>query len=447
MKNYLVNATKKRLLLEIKDFISRHPVYKNIPVYNRYPYKERVQEGIILKNSSASRMPLSADNFQASVYSFVTLTGYKNSPSLSIEWAKEDALHLSNKIEKEDVSHQFTSINNVITLSQEIVKGQTDLFYANSFSDVEVYINNNRVVPSQVDGQKKTIILPTAPLINSKVEVTYWVRNLVAPGVYQFEVTEADPVTEKYAFMIDCLLDKEEILINSATGTETSTQLTYTPVYPNSLTLYENDELMSQGIDFNIDEMSGIISFINTPLTGSTIRAEYRVKGLTTGPFQIDQTNTSNNTALPGVILAFGRAISLYDKHFIIVTKDREHVADEYSGKWEMTFSLDVYAKDSIQVEEIIDLVTSYLLVYRKEQLDGEGLALVNCNFSGESEEVYDEVTNQQHYIGSIDYNLLTEWIMHKPAVMSVKGFNLTMAVLENAPVVVINPNTFERIR
>ena len=53
MYNHLVNATKNRIIQELRDLFYRHPTYKNLEIYNRFPINERIQEGIIVRNQIA----------------------------------------------------------------------------------------------------------------------------------------------------------------------------------------------------------------------------------------------------------------------------------------------------------------------------------------------------------------------------------------------------------
>ena len=464
MFNFLINATKNRIILELKDVLSKHPAYKDLEIFNRFPYTERIQEGIVVKNSSANRMPLSADNFQGTVYSIVTFGKNKHNKGLSLEWVKEDEAHLTSWMYLQDFSPQipsgYTGIETlIINLDEHMLKGGRNLKYADSLKDLEVYVNNSRVVPIYVDGKNKKIGLsPILP--NSSIEISYWVRNTAAPGVYQVEITDGDPILNKWEFMVDALLDKEDILITKALGTETSFQTKHRPIYKGSLKLRENEHLMEElrednsnaaTADYIVDYTTGIITLIKIPypvLRNASVRANYRVKGLSTGPFKIPNANYAHNQAIPGVILAFGRGISLGDKHYIVIHKDREIAALEYSGKWETAISLDVYAKDSVKVEEIIDITTSYLNTYRKEQLDAEGIYLVDVSFGGESEEIFDESTGDLQYLGSVEYNFLTEWIMHKPVLQTIEGYTINAEVIVSAEPFVPDRNIqFERIR
>jgi hypothetical protein len=204
---------------------------------------------------------------------------------------------------------------------------------------------------------------------------------------------------------------------------------------------------MDVGVDYVVDYTTGIITFLTPPLKNSKIEAFYRVRGVSTGPFEIPTYNHANNTALPGVVIAFGRGVAVGDKHFIVISKERETIAQEYSGKWEMGVSLEIYAKDSHKIEEISDITTSHLLFFRKEQLDEEGIYLVDVNFGGEAEEVYDEQTNDLYYTGSVEYSFMTEWILHRPLLQTIEGFLITSEIFDEDSFIIPGRNTnFERI-
>ena len=459
MYNYLVNAAKERIIFELKTLFKNHPAYSNLEIYNRYPYNERIQEGIIVKNTSASKMALAADNFQGSVYSYVCYANHSNFPGKSLEWVREDESHLAEWRYREDYSDQFTSTNTLIKMNDNMLEGKKDLRFTSDIRNVDVFVNNERVIPYRVDGENKVIdiinIFDAGKLhLGSKVEVSYWYRNLVPSGVYQLEIVSGDPTIHKYQFMVDAVLDREQLLFEKYKG-ETTVRLDHYPVYPKSLKIKENgyfidetDPLTGES-NYILDENSGIITFTNVTnpiLTNSKIEAFYRTQGLSTGPFEISYFNVAVNTAIPGVVLAFGHGVSVGDKQFVIVNRDRILTAQEFSGKWEMSVSLDVYAKDSYKVEELIDLTTGYINAYRKSDLETEGIALTDINFGGESEEVFDEATGDLVYKGSVDYSFLTEWLMHKPLLQTIEGYTLDVFEIPNIYIEPMNKN-FEKIR
>jgi len=88
---YLLNALKRRLVQELKDSFSKHPVYAKLApnIQNKFAFKERPQFGIIVKGSSSNKVQLSADNFMGTIESHVMLA-YVGQPTYPIEWVRED---------------------------------------------------------------------------------------------------------------------------------------------------------------------------------------------------------------------------------------------------------------------------------------------------------------------------------------------------------------------
>lgn len=91
MYYYLRSALKRRLILELKDSFSFHPVYRKIVpfIQNRYAFTERPQFGIVVKGSSTSKVALSGDNYVGAIASHVMLA-YVGQPAYPIEWVRED---------------------------------------------------------------------------------------------------------------------------------------------------------------------------------------------------------------------------------------------------------------------------------------------------------------------------------------------------------------------
>jgi hypothetical protein len=89
---YLIASLKRRLIHELKDSFSRHPLYSKITpfIQNKYAFDERPQFGIVVKGSSANKVALSGDNFLGTVESHVMLA-YLGQPVFPLEWIREDA--------------------------------------------------------------------------------------------------------------------------------------------------------------------------------------------------------------------------------------------------------------------------------------------------------------------------------------------------------------------
>lgn len=93
----LVSALKRRLVLELQDSFSRHPVYSKITpfIQNKYSFSERPQYGIVVTGASSSKLQLAGDNFMGTVHSHVLLT-YLENVSYMLEWVREDTAVVHN---------------------------------------------------------------------------------------------------------------------------------------------------------------------------------------------------------------------------------------------------------------------------------------------------------------------------------------------------------------
>lgn len=91
MYYYLIGSLKRRLVNELQDSFSRHPVYSKIVpfIQNRYEFTSRPQYGIVVKGSSANKVQLSGDNYIGTVVSHVMLA-HVGQPAYPIEWVRED---------------------------------------------------------------------------------------------------------------------------------------------------------------------------------------------------------------------------------------------------------------------------------------------------------------------------------------------------------------------
>jgi hypothetical protein len=88
---YLTSALKRRIILELQDSFSKHPIYNKITpfIQNKYAFTERPHFGIVVKGSSANKIQLSGDNFIGTVQSYVMLA-HVGQPAFPIEWIQED---------------------------------------------------------------------------------------------------------------------------------------------------------------------------------------------------------------------------------------------------------------------------------------------------------------------------------------------------------------------
>ena len=340
---YLVQALKRRLILELKDSFAQHPVYQKITpfIQNRFSFEERPQYGIVVKGSSTSKVVLASDNFVGTLQSHVMLA-YVGQAVYPIEWVRED-------------------------LKAIVKNGMQTL-----------------------------------------------------PGVYYIEILHAptNPGESGY-FVVDPLLTvNDEPVFMFQSGIEREVQLQRAPT-PNTLRLYENRSfLLRENVDYTVDYTTGAIQLISSFGAGSTLSADYRYPGDSIGPVEF-QWNTADTTTLPGVVLAFGKRSADNQRVAVVVYSDRVDAAQVYGGKNEVSFDLDVIARDPTQMEEISDLVQMYLLK-RKSLLEFEGIELLDVSMGGEGEEVADETGENFFYQASMSVQLRADWEFHIPLPLTI---------------------------
>ena len=98
MQNWLTNATKTRIIRELRKMLFDHPRYRDdhLNVQNKFSFEERPQRGIIVNGASADRVRLSADNYVGRLSSFVMQTTIGTFPGTSLEWVKENKSYLEH---------------------------------------------------------------------------------------------------------------------------------------------------------------------------------------------------------------------------------------------------------------------------------------------------------------------------------------------------------------
>jgi hypothetical protein len=229
------------------------------------------------------------------------------------------------------------------------------------------------------------------------------------PGVYFVELTEDNE------FYVDPMLDvRSEQVMQSD---DTTAQL-MNPFIEGTLRLYEgpNGFLLKDGINYVADAATGKITLVEgLPLDGHRrLIADYRYAGESTGPHKLAE-NRSNITAIPGVVLAFGRRNQKGDRQAIMVYGRREASAFEYGGKWELSLDIDVIARDVYAQQEIADQSVMYLWGVLRSRLSKEGIEISDVAMGGESEEIYDETGDDYFYNSNFSITLQTDWFIHVP--------------------------------
>jgi hypothetical protein len=248
-----------------------------------------------------------------------------------------------------------------------------------------------------------------------------------APGVYYLEVLKAPTdAGDQGAFIIDPLLTaSDEPVLMFRTGVEAEAQLQQVPVR-HTLRLYENRNfLLRENTDYSVDYQTGAIQLLTAFGAGSTLSADYRYAGPSIGPVPF-YWNTPDSTTLPGVVLAFGKRAEDGQKVAVVVYQDRVDAAKAFGGKFEVSFDMDVIARDTVQMEEIADLTMMYLWAHKKERLEFEGIEIMDVSMGGEAEEVADETGEEFFYQASLSVQLRADWEAHVPLPLTISKVTQT---------------------
>jgi hypothetical protein len=348
---YLTRAVKSRLILELQDSFAAHPEFKKLVPYiqNKFAYEEKPQFGIVVKNTSASKIQMSADNFIGTVIAHCQKAHVENHPGVSAEWIRED----------------------------------TQAIRAN-------------------DGE-----FPSPP------------------GIYYAEVTAVNTEDFTADFVVNPLLDVfREFLFEVSDSTPSDghvATVSSAPIHEGTLYVYADDVRLVEGTHYTVNLTTGEITFTYEAENYTRMYVNYKYPTAERGPYTVGR-NSLNNTAVPGVVIAFGRQMTVGDQFAIIITPKRTIAAQEYGGKWEVSVSFDVLARDPIQLEEISDLVLMYLWGQKKDILEYSGLIIQDVAHGGEADEVYDETGQEMYYLTSMDLTIQTDWNIHVPVPFYIEG-------------------------
>jgi len=352
----LTSALKRRFIEELRRYWSYHPKYRDDLVQNiqgKFSFKERPQHGIIIKTGSGNRVDFSADNYLGLIESYCLLTRVMNKPGLSIEWVREDSRAIQQN------NGKFPSPPGVYYI--DIVAPSTDL-----------------ADPATVCAQQH------------KVDKVFYVDPLV-------EVMH-EPVA---------LLD------------ETHAQLMHIPARWLRLFEMPSGFRLVEGTNFTLDQdlsgnLTGGITLMTELTGGRWLQADYRYQAESSGPYPIHEMH-ANNSAIPGVVLAFGRKADVGDQLAVIVHDIRRPAYQEYGGKWEMQLDCDVMSRDVHAQQEIVDQTVVYLWGVLRSYLSHQGIEITDVSMGGESEEPYDENGDDLFYNATFSITCQTDWSIHVP--------------------------------
>jgi len=245
------------------------------------------------------------------------------------------------------------------------------------------------------------------------------------PGVYRVSIVDSDldadgVPTGRHQFQVDSVLDVTDEAV--AIAPDRVTGFLQNPYVPGTLRIFElpsNFELV-EGVNFTGDPETGQITLGDPLPTGLYLSADYRYDGGTTGPFNIE-SERAHYEAIPGAILAFGRRITPGDQIAVVVTDRRENVAKEYGGRWDLSVEIDLWARDVDDQREMTDLMLAWLPSVLRDQVAMQGVWITSVDFGGETEEPYDDNSDDYFYGATISIQTQTDWQLWVPLPIRIK--------------------------
>lgn len=435
--NRYAGEVRERIIKELRMKFSMNPKWRHITndIVRAFPIidprgEKRLypSESIIVTNASNSMQRLAADNAVGTYFSFLTKIDFVGGKKgLFLNWIEEDTYNLLI-LKEEDVS---SSINeNKLYLSKYPIVNEKNAEITYNPNHIKIYQNGIRIFPQELNGRTGEVIFGF-DLTPGTYTARYFYRNLEAIGVYQIEVTkdfkddENVPPQERldFEFYIDPVYKRDELLTSSLNGTSTF-QLAC-PVlevaFGDGLKGYALEIFMDRtirliaGTDYLFDANTNSITILSPPVVnGSEITASYRTEGQSIGPFK-QTRNTYNNSALKGVILAFGDQIEIGDKAYIEISDSRQPSAQVYGSLWQISLDLQINAKDPNNSIELCKLVHQYIEMDLRPSLSFEGIEIEEVSMGGESNETYLDNTGDPYFSGSISINCKSFWEQRFP--------------------------------
>ncbi|MDO8640293.1 MAG: hypothetical protein Q7R33_02015 [Nitrosarchaeum sp.] len=274
-------------------------------------------------------------------------------------------------------------------------------------------------------GNFKGIVISYTVLANLKNQsgrMIEWVRedvanidNLVKPGFYVVEMpTDSTFTVEPYLTVVDEVLTIEAIGFGQATLQHQNINV------GSEYVIAETTQKLVRDQHYSIDYVTGIITFLQAVEDFGEITVDYQYLGTKTGPFDVT-VDTSNNQAIPGVTLAFGKFLKAGSLQVVVVYPSRQEVAKSFAGKWKMNVTLSTVAQDTDTQEQLIDLAAMYIWTVLQEKLVDDGIYIDNITMSGESEEEEVKTSNELSFLADLSFSVEVEWEVLQPILGVVK--------------------------
>ena len=446
-----VGPIRDRLLNELRHEFAQRPRYKELAEYisTYFPFKERPQYGIIAKDISVNPQRLSPQNFMGRAHSHVTLmresTPHGAPPGQFISWVKENTRNLYRQECREDVSGQVDGFVNEFQLANTRISdpetgkaltlqpGETAI----SFIAMNAFVNDEPILIREVNAKLGTIVLDRPPPLGSRVDVTYWWKDLVPPGWYRITLQNVEEQTERAlvnqdlpkfrnpvnaeAFLEEFLEVKEEVIVEEFDSTGTLTfSLAHERIIAGSEELFRDDYIpLVRDYHYTIDETLGEVTIDPSRVPDEArIFTDYFYHGESRTINWVP--GTGNENILPGIIFAFSDDLIIDDSVLIRVTEERDIVALQYGGRHDISVTLDILALDDVYLESITKITHTLFDAKRKPALDEDGINLRKISYATATEP-YVTATNEQYFKAVVSMEYETDWMFQVPLPVAIR--------------------------
>lgn len=261
---------------------------------------------------------------------------------------------------------------------------------------------------------------PVSPLAWVREDVSSFVNGSfpTPPGIYYIQIVSSpETAGEVGSFMVDPLLSVSDEVLDVVNGTA---QLkNYQQYLAQTLRIYQNRAyLLRNGSDYEVDSR-GVITFFFDVIPGSLITADYRyaVDSLGPLPFKWEESDT---TTIPGVVLAFSDQTEVGQVAAVVVYSERVEAAEVYGGKTEVTFELEVLARDTTSAAKLADATHMYLWDEFRTAASWEGIEVLDVSQGSEGSDPIDETGQDFQYSVPLTLQLQADWEAHKPIPLTI---------------------------
>jgi len=241
------------------------------------------------------------------------------------------------------------------------------------------------------------------------------IKNVVKPGFYVVEMIDDEKfIVKPYLTVADEVLEIETSGFKHAF-------LKYKNINPGSeCIISETARKLPRDDYYTIDYANGEVTFLKSIDDFGQLTVDYQYIVDQSEQFDI-KPETANNTAIPGVVMAFGNFIKKGGIQVVVVYPSRQEVAKSYLGKWKLTINLSIVAQDTDTQEQLADLAAMYLWSVLQDKLVDDGIYIGDFSLGGESEEEEVKTSNELAFLADLSFSVEVEWEAFQPILGVIK--------------------------